>query len=303
MAVSRPEAELVSDVHARLGEGPVWDADRGILWWVDILGGTVHGFDPHEESDRKTEVGEAVSAVVLRRDGLLFVFGESAILTFDPSTGLLSTSLQFPVEMPARRSNDAKADPSGCVWLGRMTWDHAPGTGDLFRLDPDMSITPVLTGLAIPNGMDWTADGRTMYFAESPSRTVTAYDFDAGNGKATCGSPSAGRPFLRVGPELGLPDAAVPDGLTLDAEGFMWLATWGGRSVVRISPSGRLVDRIDVPASQVSSCAFGGPDLADLYITTAREDFTPADNEREPHAGGLFRARPAVGGVLPRRSF
>jgi sugar lactone lactonase YvrE len=157
-----------------------------------------------------------------------------------------------------------------------------------------MTISTLFEGLAIPNGMAWTADGRTMYFAESASQKVFAYDFDA-----NLGSPTAAREFYDVSPVT----SAVPDGLTLDAEGCMWLGTWTGRSVVRISPAGEMIDRIELPVSQVTSCAFGGPDLADLYITTAREDFTADDDVREPLAGCLFRVRPGVRGLPPNLAF
>jgi sugar lactone lactonase YvrE len=286
--------ELVVVAHASLGEGPLWDPERKLLWWVDILGGIVHAFDPASGQDQAIEVGQAVGAVVLRRDGSLFVFAENAILTLEPATGRISTALEFPVETPRRRSNDAKADPSGRVWFGRMTWDHAPGAASLCRLDADMTISTLFEGLAIPNGMAWTADGRTMYFAESASQKVFAYDFDA-----NLGSPTAAREFYDVSPVT----SAVPDGLTLDAEGCMWLGTWTGRSVVRISPAGEMIDRIELPVSQVTSCAFGGPDLADLYITTAREDFTADDDVREPLAGCLFRVRPGVRGLPPNLAF
>jgi sugar lactone lactonase YvrE len=157
-----------------------------------------------------------------------------------------------------------------------------------------MTISNVFEGLAIPNGMAWTADGRTMFFAESKNLKVFAYDFDP-----SLGSPTAARQFFDVGSVT----AAVPDGLTLDAEGYLWLGTWTGRSVVRISPAGEVVDRIELPVSQVTSCAFGGPDLADLYITTAREDFTADDDAREPLAGCLFRVRPGVRGLPPNLAF
>jgi sugar lactone lactonase YvrE len=296
MTPSAPE--LVLSVHPRLGEGPVWDVGRGLLWWVDILGGIVHAFDPSSGEDRAVEVGQTVGAVVLRRDGSLLLLAERAVLTLEPSTVSLATVLQFPVETPVRRCNDAKADPAGRVWFGRLAVDHERGAGSLCRLDADLSLKTVIEGLSIPNGLDWTADGATMYFAESFGRTVTAYDFDVASSRL-----GRARPLPWPGPEIGLPEGAVPDGFTLDSEGCLWLATWDGRCVLRIASDGAVLDRVELPVGQVTSCAFGGSDLGDLYITTGREDFATDDDEREPCAGGLFRVRPGVHGLPPRLAF
>jgi sugar lactone lactonase YvrE len=290
--------ELVLSVHPRLGEGPVWDVRRGLLWWVDILGGIVHAFDPRSDNDRRVEAGQMVGAVVLRRDGSLFLLGERAVLTLEPSTGSLSTVLEFPLETPVRRCNDAKADPAGRVWFGRLAIDHTRGAASLCRLDSDLSATTVIDNISIPNGLDWTADGATLYFAESLSRTLTAYDFDVASGRL-----GDARQLPWPGPEIGLPEGAVPDGFILDSEGCIWLATWDGRCVLRLAPDGAVLDRIELPVGQVSSCAFGGPDLEDLYIATGREDFGLEDDAREPNAGGLFRVRPGVRGVPPRLAF
>ena len=288
--------ELVVDARATLGEGPLWDADRGLLWWVDILAGLVHGFDPATGHDESIEIGQAVGAVALRQGGDLLVLGQDAILALDPQTRSLRPVVAFSRENPPRRTNDGKPDPAGRLWLGRMTFDHASGMGSLRRLGPDLRIEAVLTGLTIPNGLAWSPDGRTMYFTDSLSREVRAYDFDVETGEV-----SAGRSFLRIGPAAGLPDAAVPDGLTVDAESHVWVAVWNGGCVIRVSPAGAITARLDIPVTQVSSLAFGGPDLSDLYVTSAREDFTEADAAREPIAGGLFRLRPGVRGLPPDR--
>jgi len=290
------EPELVADARATLGEGPLWDADRGILWWVDILGDLVHAFDPATGLDETIEIGQAVGAVALRRNGGLLVLGQDAILALDPETRGLRPLVAFARENPPRRSNDGKPDPAGRLWLGRMTFDHASGMGSLHRLDRDLGQETVLTGLTIPNGLAWSPDAKSMYFVESISREVRAYDFEAETGEI-----SNGRSFIRIGPAMGLPEAAVPDGLTVDAEGSVWIAVWNGGCVIRVSPAGAIQTRVDLPVTQVSSAAFGGPDLSDLYVTSAREDFTDADAAREPIAGGLFRLRPGVRGLPPHR--
>jgi sugar lactone lactonase YvrE len=290
------QPELVVDARAALGEGPVWDPSRAILWWVDILGGLVHAFDPATGRDEAIEVGQAVGAVALRRDGGMLALCQDVILALDPETRSLSPVLAFERESPPRRTNDAKPDPAGRLWVDRMPFDHAPGMGSLLRLEADLRFTPILTNLTIPNGLAWSPDESTMYFVESLSREVTAYDFDG-----ETGGISRGRALVRIGPAVGLPEAAVPDGITVDAEGFVWAAVWNGHCVIRVSPQGAVVARIDLPVSQVSSVCFGGPDLSDLYVTSAREDLSEADAAREPTAGGLFRVRTGFRGLPPHR--
>lgn len=285
-------AELVLDARATLGEGPVWDPERRVLWWVDILSETVHAFDPATGSDRTIAIGEAVGAVALRASGGLVVVAASRIAALDPATGRLDTLVAFEAETPPRRMNDAKCDPTGALWAGRMALDGAAGLGSLLRLDPELRLTTVAPSLAIPNGMAWSADGRRMYFIDSMCRQVTLHRFDAATRAI-----NTGRSLLTFAD-----DAGLPDGMTIDAEDCLWVAMWDAGCVLRIATDGRLLDRVAVPGvSQASSCAFGGDDLGDLYITTAREDFTDEDAVREPTAGGLFRVRPGPRGVRPDR--
>jgi sugar lactone lactonase YvrE len=177
-----------------------------------------------------------------------------------------------------------------------MALNAAPGVGALLRVDPDLAVVTRLTGLAIPNGLGWSPDGRTMYFTDSTWGEVRAYPYDPATG--TMGE---GRTLVRLADDGSVPDGSVPDGLTVDAEGCLWVALWGGSQVVRVAPDGAVVGRVLLPVSRVTSCAFGGDQLADLYITTARGDdpANPADPAREPLAGGLFRCRPGVRGLPP----
>jgi len=292
VTASALRAELVLDARATLGESPVWDPDRRLLWWVDILGKVIHGFDPATGSDRAVAIGEAVGAVALRATGGLVFAAAGRIAALDPETGRIEDIVAFDPETPARRMNDAKCDPTGALWVGRMALDGAPGLGSLLRLDPDLRLTTVETGLAVPNGMAWSTDGRRMYFIDSMRRQVTVHAFDAATRTI-----KPGRPLLTLPDEAGL-----PDGMTIDADACLWVAMWDGGCVLRIAPDGRPIDRIDVPGvSQASSCTFGGDDLGDLYITTARETFTDDDAAREPTAGGLFRVRPGPRGVAADR--
>ncbi len=289
-AVTRAQAslELVVPARAELGEGPSWDAERGVLWWVDIVAGLVHRFDPASATDTAIDVDSPVGAVMLRSGGGLVVALADRLAALDPDTGALQTLVSLEPSA-GRRSNDAKVDPGGRVWLGRMARDASPSLGALVRVDPDRHVTVRLEGLTIPNGLDWSPDGRTMYFLDSTWGEVRAFSYDP-----AAGLMGDGRSLVRLDE-----DGALPDGLTVDAEGCLWVALWGGETVVRVAPDGSILGRVGLPASQVTSCAFGGPALDELYITTARERFGPEDDAREPLAGGLFRCRPGVTGRLP----
>jgi len=283
--------ELVADARATLGEGPVWDEVRGVLWWVDITAGQVRRFDPNAGDDRAVDVGSPVGAVALRRGGTLLAALADGLGTLDPDGGSLRTLLPLGGDEGRLRCNDGKCDATGRFWVERMALDAAPGAGALLRVDPDLTVSTHLTGLTIPNGLGWSPDGRTMYFVDSTWREVRAYPYDPATG--TMGD---GRILARL-PD----DGSVPDGLTVDEEGHLWVSRWGGSCVVRVAPDGSVVDRIELPVTRVTSCTFGGRDLGDLYITTARGGADAADLAREPLAGGLFRCRPGVRGMLPAR--
>jgi sugar lactone lactonase YvrE len=283
-------AELVLDARAELAEGPLWDEVRHVLWWVDINAGRVHRFDPATGSDSVIEIGRPVGCVALREDGALVVAAPEALLTLDPETGGTEILARFDPEPVALRCNDGKCDPQGRFWIDRLALDRAAGASSLLRF-AGSGFEAVLRGLTIPNGLDWSADGRRMYFVDSVHRVVSVFDFDA-----VAGAIGNGQPFARVDTSLGLPASAVPDGLTLDSEDCVWVAVWGGGCVLRFAPDGSLLGRIDVPVARVSSCAFGGADLTVLFITTAWEGATPDELAAEPAAGGIYRARPGVRG-------
>jgi len=283
-------AHLVLDARARLGEGPVWDARRSLLWWVDILDGVVHAFDPADASDRAIRIGSAVGCVAPMVDGRLLVAAADRLLALVPESGETATLASFDPSPIPLRCNDGKCDPEGRLWVGRMAFDLAPGAGSLLRLEPDGRLTTVLAGLTVPNGLAWPADRRSMIHIDSVRREITRHDFDPASGTLGPGSR-----LLSLG-DLDLPDDAVPDGMTIDEEDCLWVAVWGGGCVIRVALDGRVRQRIELPVSQPSSCAFGGPDLGDLYVTSARDGLAPAGLARQPTAGGLFRLRPGVHG-------
>lgn len=284
---------LVLDAHAWLGESPMWDADRALLWWVDILAGLVHAFEPSTRADRSYTVGSEVGCVAPIDDGQILIAAAERIATLNPDDGSLTTVVTFAEGMTRSRCNDGRADPAGRFWVGRVGSREEPGAGLLIRLGRDGRLDTVLDGLTMPNGLAWPSDGKSLAFIDSACGDVASYPYDPVSGNL--GSPSQ---LISIA-DLRLGTDAVPDGMAIDDEDHLWIAIWGAGCVLRISPNGAVVDRVELPVSQPSSCAFGGPDLRDLYVTSAREGFGLVDEAREPHAGGLFRVRPGPRGRRP----
>jgi sugar lactone lactonase YvrE len=283
-------AELLIDARSEVGEAPIWDARTGTLYWVDILGAEVHATDPDLGTDRVLSTPSPVGAVALRERGGLVVTLTGGIAALDPVTSGLVTLAPVPMP-PGIRMNDAKVDPAGRLWFETMETNGALGEGALHRLGTDLRLETVIDGLSIPNGLDWSLDARTMYFAESVERTVRAYPFDAEAGML-------GRPEVLI--QLNA-DEGMPDGLTVDAEGCLWLAVWDGGAVRRYSPDGRLLETIDIPVSQVTCPGFGGPAVDQIFVTTAHEGFAAGSMPNEPSAGGLYRVRTGTRGRTPNR--
>lgn len=283
------DVDLVFDARALLAEGPVWDSGEGMLRWVDILGCRVHALDVAAERDESFTTPSSVGAIALRnRGGLALALEDGFWLE---NNGRLERLAGVEEHDHTRRMNDGKCDRNGRFWAGTTAYDEREGVGTLFRLDPEGSVTPMLRGLTIPNGMAWNADDTLMYFIDSGTRRIDVFDYDADRGHI------AGRRPFAV-----LPDGpGVPDGMTIDAEDCLWVAVWGGSCVLRYRPDGTVDEVVHLPVSQVTSCAFGGEDLRDLFITTARVELSDSALNDEPLAGGIFRCRPGVGGLRPAR--
>jgi sugar lactone lactonase YvrE len=283
------EAELVLDGHATLGEGPVWDADRGVLWWVDIEGRRIHRFDPATRADTSFETATMVGAVALREGGGLMAALADGVWTVDPETGAASLFAALG-EPPDVRSNESKCDPAGRLLVGTMAFDYLP-IGSLYSIEADGSVRRLLDALSIANGMAWSADGGTLYYIDSPLRRVDAFDYDL-----TTGAISRRRPYLTFDDVV-----AKPDGMSIDAKGGLWIAFWDAAEIRRYGPDRELDIVVRVPATQVTSAVLGGPDLRDLYITSATTELPAEELANQPHAGGLFHVRVPVPGVLPDR--
>jgi sugar lactone lactonase YvrE len=284
-------AEVADASRCELAEGPVWDAGRQLLLWVDILPGTVHTLDPATGGRTSFAVGTQVGAVGLTAGGGLVLALADGFAVCDIDGRHLTRLPGLVTDPDVVRFNDGKPDPWGGFWAGTMQLHGEDGLGSLYRLSPDGSITELLAGVSLSNGLDWTDDRRSFYYVDSPSGGIDLFDTDPESGAL-----SGRRRFVGISAADG-----VPDGLTIDAEGGIWIAVWGASELRRYMPDGRLDTVVRLPVSQVSSAAFGGPDLGTLYITTAREDFTDAQLLAEPHAGDIFCCTPGVTGRLPYR--
>lgn len=281
--------ELILDARAELAEGPVWLEASGELLWVDIEPGDVHWLDTRSGSDRSVNVGAPVGAALPDCAGGLVLALPQRLSRLVAGSTEPEQILSIPDE-PDIRMNDAACDRRGRLWVGSVAEDESTPRGTLYRVASDLQPVGVLDGLTISNGIDWSPDDTRMYFVDSPTRRVDMLDFDVASGAAT-----SRRPFLTLAEEI----PGIPDGLCVDAEGSVWVALWGGSRVLGISPAGEIHTQVDLPASQVTSCAFGGDGLRTLFVTTASIGLDAASRAAEPQAGGIFAVDVGVAGLAP----
>jgi len=287
-----PTIACVLAANAVLGEGPIWDPVAQRLYWVDIKGRAIHRFDPVTGHDDRWSVAEPVGSLAVRQRGGLVLALRSGFHFFDPATGRATPIVNPEPDHPANRFNDGKPDRQGRFWAGSMHDAETEPTGSLYRLDADLSCHRLVEGFVCPNALCWSPDGRTMYHADSPRRTVWAWDFDP-----DAGALANRRTFVEVPAADG-----APDGATVDAEGFVWLAHWGGWRVTRFDPAGRVERVVRLPVQQPTCPAFGGPGLDVLYVTSASIGLTAEARARQPWAGGILALDPGVRG-LPETPF
>jgi D-xylonolactonase len=275
------EPELIADYACVVGEGPLWHPLEQRLYWTDIDTGRLFRYDPTSGKSEQCYAGEPVGGFTVQADGALLLFmARGAIKAW--REGQLTTVVEEIPEERGTRFNDVIADPRGRVFCGAMP--DGKRLGNLYRLDLEGSLTRVLEGINVSNGLGFTPDRRHMYYTESRAHAIYLFDYD----EAT-GAISNRRVFAQTPPEEG-----APDGLTVDAEGHVWSARWDGSRLVRYRPDGVVERQITFPARKVSSVTFGGPNYRDIYVTTAGGDQKAAEGE---HAGALFRLRPGIQGA------
>lgn len=289
---SDPQVECVLPWGAHLAEGPVWSAREKRLYWVDILAPSINRFDPVTRSNEEVVLPRLVSAVVVRRDGGLMALTQAGLESFDFASGTLTPLVDPEAEISDNRFNDGKCDRQGRLWAGTMRLDAGRASGSLYAIKPDLSWERHESGLTVANGLDWSPDGRTFYFADSAPGRIYAYDFDEMAGRL-----SRRRIFAEI-------DAASgrPDGLAVDSEGCVWCAIWDGWCLHRYAPDGRLVREVKLPIPRPTSIAFGGDDLKTLFITSARVRLPSRILAEAPFSGGLFTLPVDVPG-LPAAEF
>lgn len=277
--------EQVTGPVAYHGEGPVWSERWGGLRWVDMLAGDILSLVADGTINRR-HVGTIAAALRPRQQGGA-VIGVERGFALEEADGKIRHLDELWYDDNVRM-NEGGCDPDGRFYCGSMAYDQRPGAGALYRLDPDSSVHVVLENVTISNGLEWSPDGSRAYYNDSPTQRIDVFDYEVESGL------SGRRTFAEVPAEVGL-----PDGLTVDEEGGVWVALYGGGSVRRYTPDGMLDEVIEVPAKQVTACTFGGRDLDQLFITTSREDLKPSE---DPLAGSLFRTAVGVAG-MPVREF
>jgi D-xylonolactonase len=293
--LGEPRALWMAD--ALLGEGLCWSPMRQAIYWVDILGGSLMRLDIANGERAAWKFDHTISAVAERAGAPgLVVSLRRGLAFFDPETEQLQPLPEAEPDRPGNRFNDGKCDAHGRFWGCTMDFACAASTGALYRLDPSPDGPHLVqawdAGFPVVNGPAWSADGRTMWVNDTVRGIVHALDFDAAAGRV-----SNPRPWLRFGPADGL-----PDGMTTDAQGRLWIAHWGGACVTCHAPDdGRELARLAVPASNVTNVAFGGADLHTLFVSTAAGDLTPDQRAREPLAGALFAVDTDAQGLAPHR--
>jgi sugar lactone lactonase YvrE len=273
-----------------LGESPLWDERSGQLFWVDSRGPAVKRVTPGAREATVLALPEVIGSIAFRERGGLLAATRSGIHFLDPATGRLEAVARPESGKPDNRFNDGRCDRHGRFWAGTMSDVRRDPVGSLYRLDPDLSCSPLRNAVILPNSLAWSPDGRAMYFADTNRHTIWLWDYDPASGAAT-----RERVFADTG-------SGRPDGSCVDAEGCLWNAEYGAGRLVRYTPAGR-VDRIlEVPVANPTCCCFGGARLDELYITTARQRLTPEQLALQPLAGSVLVARPGVRG-LPEGRF
>lgn len=279
--------EVVVETEDLIGEGPSWDRARASLLWTDIAGQRIHRFDPATGRTWTRPLEQMAGAVLPRADGGLALCLQDGVYLTDSDEGELRALVAVEPDDETTRLNDVKTDRAGRLWGGTMALDARADAGALYRITAAGEVTTVASPTTISNGIEWSPDGSLMYYIDTATRRMDAFDFDPRNGIAV-----GRRPFIHFDESLGL-----PDGMTVDAGGGLWVAFYDGWAVRRFWPDGTFDRSIDLPAARTTSCCFGGPSLDQLYVTSARDGLSPSQLAEQPYAGALFVIEAGLSGL------
>ena len=285
---------MVVDHSCVLGEGPVWDSKTNSIFWLDILNGQLHEFSTATNTFRSLEIGQMIGCIAIGSNGNFIAGLKNGIGFIDRHTAKVEMIAQPEQNLPGNRFNDGKCDPAGRFWAGTMALSEENNAGSLYMVDHDLSIQKKKTGVTISNGLAWSRDAKTMYYIDTPTYTVIAFDFDLRTGQIT---------NERVALEIPQKDGA-PDGMTIDNDGMLWIAHWDGWQITRWNPhSGKKIGGVSLPVAKITSCTFGGDGFHDLYITTAKIGLSEPQLQEQPLAGSLFVIRDCGHEGLPANEY
>ncbi|HBG16062.1 MAG TPA: SMP-30/gluconolaconase/LRE domain protein [Firmicutes bacterium] len=287
------QVELVIDAKSSLGGNPYWDGETQTFCWIDLMGSKVYTHYPETATNHWLEVNQYVGAFIPRQAGGAVIALQTGVYLLQPQTNEVIPVFYPEPHLPENRFISGKCDIAGRFWAGTSDLQSKKPWGTLYCMQQDHTVRPVLVNVTLPWGMGWSPDYRVMYFADSPTREIVAFDFSP-----ETGSLNNRRMAIDFTEQPGF-----PAGMTIDEEGKLWVAHWDGAQVSRWDPkTGTEIQTINLPVSQVTSCIFGGTELDELYITTGRYQLNEKEISRQPLAGGVFRIKPGVKG-LPQPKF
>jgi len=282
------EAKLLLNAQCVLAESPTWLDDPGCYLWVDIEKGHLYQLIPEEPGVKKWSFPHRISLVVPDGKGNFILALDAKLAVFDPKTEKFDWLCIIESDQPDNRCNDGACDSEGRLWVGTMSTKFTEKAGALYCVEKDLTVNKKVEGVTISNGICWSLDHKTMYFIDSPTREIKAFAYESSTGEI-----EFKRVVVKVPEELG-----TPDGMCMDENGKLWVAHYGGFGVYQWDPeTGEQLDKIEVPAPHVTSCAFGGKDRKELLITTAQENMSPQMLEKYPLSGGVFTCNMPVGGA------
>ncbi len=290
--ISGSAIECALPFEAIVGESPVWHPGQQRLYWIDIQGKTIHRFDPRSRKNESFLLPEIVTCIQLCSSGGLVLTLKKHFAFFDPDANHLEKLASVEEDLPDNRFNDGKCDPQGRFWAGTMDakhWDKP--SGNLYRMERNRTVTKMQSQVICSNGSGWSPDGRTMYYTESFRYAIFAYDFDSATGAI-----ANRRVFAEIS-EADRKAGGFPDGMTVDAEGFVWSNQVGVGKIVRYDPEGKIERILQLPVPRATDCTFGGRNLETLFITSARETMTPEQLNQAPLSGSLFAVDAGVQGL------